>query len=182
MTIENPQHVSLNGAKFVCCREALVTRAYPDGEFADGTPKYSLAFGSQSPRPKEGDKTTIEEAFPRLRADITSREPDLNRRLKIILPRHIFDALFSLYYQAGSDELREVSDLFNARKFGLAIRKFAEYFHNAKGEESDGLARRRCLEITLAMAGDYGDIAQYPFYDGDPHKVIRQYKPFPETI
>lgn len=182
MTIALPQSVSIKGAKFICCREALVTRAYPDGEFDDGTPRFSLAFGSQTPRVKEGETITIEQAFPRLLADIASREPDVNRVLKIMLSQPQFDALFSLYYQAGWDELKAVADLFNDGTPGLATRQFAEYYRDSKGRVKEGLARRRCKEIALAENGDYGDISRFPFYDGDPHFVRRQYKPFPETL
>lgn len=179
MTVASPQQSTINLAKFVACREALVTVAYPDGTFADGSPRLSYAFGSLA---KDGDKITIEQAFPLLQADLKERAAILNRKLTVLLPQEQFDAFLSLYYQSGNKALHPVGDLFNASEWELAIAKFRDFDKNSKGVFSKGLLRRRLKEIGLAEGGNYGDISRFPFFDGDPHKVPRQMMPFPEGL
>src|SRR3712207_4650644 len=122
-----PMRVSLNGLEFIACREALVTVAYHDGKHPDGTPKWSIGFGSQTPPPKEGDTITVADAFERLKADVRSREPAVNKALTREISQHAFDALFSLYYQAGSAAMQAVADKFNSGPEIWAILEFAAW-------------------------------------------------------
>src|SRR6476659_2848064 len=100
--------LSRNGLLQLAGFEALVLTAYKDGEH------HSIGFGSNDPKLKPGDTITAKEAFTRLKADVAKREPIVNKALKVPVTQHQFDALFSLYYQGGSDGLKAVADLINA--------------------------------------------------------------------
>lgn len=172
---------SSDGAKFIACREALVTVAYIDGQHQDGTPKYSIGFGSQRGLPQPDDKITIADAFLRLREDLDDRDITIGNALKVPVEQREWDAVASLFYQSGSRALSTVSALFNKGEPVAAIYAFAQFNRN-RGEWSDGLTKRRVREMAMAIDGHYGDISQFAFFDGDPRKVIRQYMPFPEDI
>lgn len=183
MTLEVPQHVTLNGAKFVVRREAIVLVAYHDGKHEDGSLKYSIGAGSQTPTVKPGDRITLEEGFARLRADIATRELILNRLLKVRISDHAFDALFSLFYQAGTAAARGVADVFNSRGEVWAAAEFIRYNHGADKVPSEGHTIRRIREMSLVVDGNYGDLSEVLVIDGDPRNraTPRREMPFPET-
>lgn len=163
---------SWDGIKFICCREALMTHAYHDGNHKDGTPKYSIGFGSQLPAPQPDDIITTDEAFLRMIDHVQLNDRTIRRRLEVEVKQREWDALASLYYQAGNDELTAVASLFNLGLKTLAVLKFAEYHAG-----SEGLAKRRYREMKMAIDGDYSDISTYPLYYGG--SATRQAVPFP---
>jgi lysozyme len=182
MTVEAPQHVSLDGAKFVAVREALVTRAYHDGEHKDGTPKWSIGFGSQTPPPKEGDTISIEDAFDRLRDDITAREAAINKALKVPVSQGAFDALFSLYYQAGTAAMQAVAEQLNEGSPIVAAMELLRWNSGADKKPTDGHTRRRLREAIMLIDGNYGDLSKVLVFDGNPREVDSVWMPFPDLL
>lgn len=172
MTVEAPQYVDLAGLIDLVQHEAIVLVPYEDGEYKTGPrkgqKKYSIAMGSQTPEVRADDPPiTIPQAFERLRVDVDARCVDVNRRLKVSITQHQFNAIHSLYYQGGSEALNYVADLYNAGKPMAAILAHAKYRYN-KGEPSEGLAARRADEIAVARRGAYGDQTIIRVYDADP--------------
>lgn len=166
---------SWDGIKFICKREALCTVAYKDGKHDDGSPKYSIGFGSQRPLVLPGDTITIDGAFARMIAHVRDNDRDIGRRLKnTVIKQREWDALASLYYQAGVDELKAVAVLLNSGDSVWGILEFAKH-HN----DNKGLAKRRIREMAMACDGYYGDLATYFLIDGDPDTTTMQAVPFP---
>lgn len=173
---------SSNGAKFIACREALVTQSYEDGRHADGTPKYSIGFGSQRDEPKPGDTITIEAAFALLRKDLESRDAIIAKAITAPIKQQEWDAVASLFYQSGTKALRAVAELFNAGKPILALGAFMQFNSGADGKPTDGHTKRRAREMIVGIDGHYGDLSQVAFFEGDPRRVPRQFMPLPEDI
>jgi hypothetical protein len=63
---------SREGIQFIAGREALVLVAYEDGEFEDGSPRYSIGFGDNGA--KKGDKIDPKTAWKHLVANVRARE------------------------------------------------------------------------------------------------------------
>ena len=75
-------------------------------------------------------------------------------------------------FSAGSaTRVTFIADLFNAGKPDEAIWKFHEFPFGANEVWSAGHARRRAREMLVAWDGNYGDLSQIAFWDGDPKKV-----------
>lgn len=171
---------SWNGIKFICRREALVRVAYHDGDNKeDGTPRYSIGFGSQTPTVVPGDTISEEEAFLRMMSHVDKNDDVIRKKLKVDVSQWIWDAISSLFYQAGTEELDGVTEVFNTQERAFGILKFGEYYRNSAGVPSAGLATRRLHEMAMANAGFYGEIDHYIFYDGDPRIVARREMLFP---
>lgn len=174
---------SSNGAKFIACREALVTVAYPDGQHADGTPAHSYGFGSQrGGLVKAGDTITIEAAFALLRKDLESRDAIIAKAITVPIKQQEWDAVASLFYQSGTKALRTVAELFNAGKPILALGAFMQFNSGADGKPTDGHTKRRIREMIMGIDSHYGDLSQVAFFEGDPRVVIRQFMPLPASI
>lgn len=166
---------SWDGIKFICCREALVRVAYHDGDHPDGTPKYSIGFGSQTPVVVPGDTITVEEAFNRMITHIEKSDEKITERLKVAVKQYEWDAIASLYYQSGTIPFEAVVEILNRRRpSSWGIREFAHWHR-----DSDGLLGRRLEEIALARTNNYGDITTYKYFDGDPKQVQAQERAFP---
>ncbi len=181
------QTVTLDGAKAVAVREALVTHAYPDGLYKwgplKGQSKWSIGFGSQTPVPKEGEIISKAEAFKRLRNDIKSRELILNKKLKVVLSQPAFDALFSLYYQSGNESVDAVVAIWNSgtpEVFGVA--EFINWNFGENRIPTIGHTRRRIGEMHTAITGDYGNLSMVQVFAGNPREVHSTWEPFPEVI
>jgi len=172
---------SIDGAQFIACREALVSRAYVDGKHKDGRLKYSIGFGSQTNEPKEGDTITIEDAFARLKADIAERDITIRRIITAPIRQCEWDAVASLFYQSGTKALRTVGELFNAGEPIFAMAAFLQ-FNKDQGVPSKGLTKRRIREMIMGVDRYYGDLSQVAFFDGNPRTAARQYMPFPANI
>lgn len=156
---------SRKGLLFIAAREALVLSAYQDGEHM------SIGFGSNDPKLKPGDTITVKEAFERLRRDVTPRAEQVNKRLMVRVLQHEFDALFSCYYQSGTDALEEIAAAVNVKDRPSIARAYLNHDTNAKGIPLDGLLKRRARELCLHLTGEYGDIGRIPFWRGDPKKT-----------
>lgn len=183
MSVESPQHVTPRGLVFKVQREAIVTRPYPDGKFRRGPRagelKWSQGVGSQtnwrtqppSEVKPEDPPIGIPEAIKWLRFGVAARELDVNRALKVVIKPHEFDALISLYYQAGSKAMKAVAELFNAAETDaetdLAIEKFLDYRSGENGVVTRGHTKRRIREMVMGYDANYGDQSVYPFFDGD---------------
>ena len=182
MTITNPQHASIDGIKFIACREALATHAYIDGQHDDGTPKFSIGFGSQTLMPALGDVISIDDAFARLKIDINERELAVNASLAVVVSQSSFDALMSLYYQAGSDALAAVAAMFNNGPPAFAIAEFINWNFGSSRVPTEGHTKRRIREMIMALDDHYGDLTRLPFFEGNPREVPRQWMHFPEGM
>src|SRR4051812_37436633 len=119
-------NTSWNGIKFICAREALVTAAYRDGG-TDEHPKYSIGFGSQIPPVQPGDTISIEEAFSRMKEHIARNDVTIGRLLNAVVTQSVWDALASLYYQAGSLALRSVTVKVHHGPIELMVLDFANW-------------------------------------------------------
>lgn len=167
---------SWNGIKFICRREALVTVAYHDGDNRDGSPKYSIGFGSQFPQVFPGDTISIDDAFARMVRHVRDNDKTIDRLLKVPVSQSEWDAMASLYYQKGFAALKAVTDLFNARvPSSIAILELSKWHSNI-----DGLAKRRVREMAMAVDGYYGNIETYLLFDGDPRTTAHRDAPFPD--
>lgn len=175
-------NTSSNGAKFIAAREALVLVAYEDGRHADGTPKYSIGFGSQRNQPKPGDRIAVEDAFKLLRADLDARDAIIAKAITVPIKQQEWDAVASLFYQAGSKPLRAVGELFNAGKPILALGTFMQFNSGADGVPTDGHTKRRAREMIMGIDGYYGDLSQVAFFEGNPRVVERKWMPLPEVL
>jgi GH24 family phage-related lysozyme (muramidase) len=170
------------GARFIACREAVVTVAYEDGKHPDGSPKYSIGIGSQDPPPMPGDVITIAEAFDRLRTNLRSRDAMIGKAIDVDIAQCQWDAVASLYYQAGTKPLRAVAGLFNKGKPIMAMMEFARFNCGADGVPTDGHSKRRVREMILGIDSYYGDLSHVLVFEGDPRKVAPKMMPFPEGI
>lgn len=180
MTLAVPLHITRDGYIEILQREAIVLVPYPDGKFGpgprQGEPKHSQGVGSQTnwdadpPREVRADDKaiTVERAVVWLKKSVEEREQTINRLLEVEITRHQFTAIHSLFYQSGSDEMREVVGLFNKGKPYLAICAFAKFTKDSKGEDSEGLAYRRAGEIAIGAFGYYDDQTRIPVYDSLP--------------
>lgn len=154
--------VSRNGILFHGRREGLALGAYQDGKHM------SIGFGSNKPHLRQGDTITVPEAFRDLVRNIKDRENILNKMLKVDVKQHQYDALLSLLYQAGTDDLKPVVDLVNAGDIEGAAREFLEHDVNQAGDHLPGLLARRFREANLFYTGEYGDINPIPYWQGNP--------------
>jgi lysozyme len=174
--------ISPQGLAFIAKREGLVTVAYPDGRF------YSAGFGHNGPDVKPDSTISVDGAFELLARDLADREAVVNRVVKTHLKQHQFDAVLSLYYNAGYGPLAKMAELVNKRWMTKAAERFPLYCRvradNPDTEaiefvESAGLKKRRIAEQAMFQHGDYGDLSWVPFWDGDPFKTQMQRMPLP---
>lgn len=154
--------VSRNGILFHGRREGLALGAYQDGKHM------SIGFGSNKPGLRQGDTIGVPEAFKDLVQNIRDRERLLNTLLKVDVKQHQYDALSSLLYQAGRDDLEPVVALVNKGEIEEAAKEFIKHDVNAKGEHLPGLLARRFREANLFYTGEYGDINPIPYWQGNP--------------
>jgi GH24 family phage-related lysozyme (muramidase) len=155
------------GLLFIARREGLVLTAYQDGEH------HSVGFGHNDPALKPGDTISVRRAFELLKGDVRKREPNVVKALDRDVKPHEFDALFSLYYQGGSDGLQAVAEHINAGNMLKAADEFLKWDTNAKGEHLRGLLKRRRAERDIFLNADYGELTPIPFWRGDPRKTER---------
>lgn len=156
---------SRKGLLFIAAREALVLQAYQDGAHM------SIGFGSNDPGLKKGDKITVKEAFERLKKDVEARAEIVTKALTVPTQQHEFDAIFSAYYQSGTDALADITAAHNTSRYEDVVQAFLKHDTNAAGEPLKGLFKRRVREACLYVTGDYGDQSKIPYWKGDPKKT-----------
>lgn len=161
-------------------REACVTVSYADDTL--GGDARSLGFGSQSLKPKVGDTITLDQAWVLLRQDIAKRDVDIAKYLTRPVSQWEWDALASLYFQAGTDALKDVCAAYNrAHNYEHAIPalQFAQWAHGRNPVTDEGHAKRRIREMAIAEFGEYGNLSTYLVFDGNPKLVAPRAVPFP---
>jgi GH24 family phage-related lysozyme (muramidase) len=156
---------SRKGLLFIAAREALVLQAYQDGAHL------SIGFGSNDPALKPGDRITVKEAFKRLKKDVEARAEIVTKALTVPVLQHEFDAIFSAYYQSGTDALTDIAAAVNGGDKSAVAQAFLKHDTNAKGEPMPGLLKRRARELNLFLTGEYGDLDKIPYWKGDPKKT-----------
>lgn len=166
-------NISPKGIAFIAAREACVLVAYQDGEWL------SVGFGHNGPEVKPDKRITVFEAVRLLVDDVRAREPIVNHALKAEVAQHEYDALFSGYYQSGSDLLRDVAAQLNKGDRDEAMAALVSHNRNAKGDFMFGLAKRRWLELQIFAKADYGDLRFVKLYEGNPREVQFQEIEFP---
>lgn len=178
---------SWNCCKFICRREAFVSVAYRDGG-TDENPRYSIAFGNQTPIVRPGDRVDVMEGFRRQLMHLQRNDITMNNLIKVPINQFEWDATASLFYQNGSKSLRHVAALFNTGAPIWGIIEFAKWSdddaydameHHEKINE--GLAKRRVREMSLAVDGNYGDITEFAYYDGLPKETPMRWMNFPDA-
>jgi lysozyme len=158
---------SRNGLLFIAQREALVLVAYPDGR------NHAIGFGHNSSSVLSGDVVTVSEAFDLLKEDAASREPQINKWLKVPVTQPQFDALLSLYYEyglrKGGDDVRSAINFINSGDptAAEATMKACDT-DSMTGKVIPGLLVRRQAEIQLFRDGDYGPTGTVQLWRGNP--------------
>jgi lysozyme len=156
---------SRKGLLFIAAREALVLQAYQDGAHL------SIGFGSNDPALKPGDRITVKEAFKRLKKDVGARAHIVTNALTASVQQHQFDAIFSAYYQSGTDALTDIAAAHNSGDEKAVLQAFLKHDTNAKGEPMRGLLKRRIREACLYLTGDYGALDSIPYWKSDPKRT-----------
>lgn len=166
---------SYQGRCFIAAREACVLVPYGDGD------NFAIGFGHNDPAlTKDSPAITIEQAWAQFAADLVPRELVVNSTVIVPLKQHEFDALVSLYYQAGTAALRAVAiRLSTGDVQGAMVELLSHNRDHSHSEFRLGLAKRRLLEATLFQTGDYGDISMMKLWRGDPHAGPPELVPFP---
>jgi GH24 family phage-related lysozyme (muramidase) len=158
--------VSLRGILFHGCREGAVLVPYSDGDYL------SIGFGHNGPGVKADLKlSSLREAWDLLVLDIRKREPMLNKLLGDIgVLQHEYDALMSLMYQGGRDNLEAVLHWLAKGDRRGALHEWLDQDTNAKNKHLEGLEKRRVREMCIFEAEEYGDLSWVPLWvSGDPH-------------
>jgi GH24 family phage-related lysozyme (muramidase) len=132
---------SREGIQFIAGREALVLVAYEDGEFEDGSPRYSIGFGDNGAR--KGDKIDPKTAWKHLVANVRVRENIVNKYLKKPVTQHQYDAIMSAFYQGGTRNLLPLVAAVNAGQADQIPDILPALDTNRKGEHKPGLRLRR---------------------------------------
>ncbi len=164
------------GIKFTICREAIVTVAYKDGFFPDGSRRYSIGGGTLAAGPDE--VVEPEEAIRRVILHYREEvQPQINKNLKADISQDQYNALASLTYQAGNVAMRSIVALFNTVHPTLALIAFGLW-----GRGNPGLSARRIREMIMGLDGYYGDVSQYKLYRGPPHETQYEWTAFPSAV
>jgi GH24 family phage-related lysozyme (muramidase) len=172
---------SREGIQFIAGREALVLVAYEDGEFEDGSPRYSIGFGDNGAR--KGDKIDPKTAWKHLAANVRVRENIVNKYLKKPVTQHEYDAIMSAFYQGGTRNLLPLVAAVNAGQADQIPDILPSLDTNRKGEHKPGLRLRREAEAKIAKDGDYGVLSPIPMWRGDPRKTERlEYTPTADEL
>jgi lysozyme len=151
--------------------EALVLEAYHDGENDDGSPRYSLGFGSNDA--KAGDKIGPKAAWQKLVKNIRDREKIVNKHLKKPVTQQQYDAIMSAYYQGGTRNLLPLAAAVNAGEADKIPEILPLLNRNKKGEAKAGLTIRREAEAKIAKDGDYGQLFPIGMWKGNPRTTKR---------
>lgn len=167
--------VSDEGIIFIAQREACVLVAYKDGDWN------SIGFGHNGQEVRDGMEITVEEAVDLLVRDIRIREPIVNGVLDRPVTQNEFDAIFSGYYQSGSDLLRDVAVYVNRGDPDETMATLVGHNRSARGVFMFGLAKRRWLELQMFKNADYGDLSLIKVYRGNPKTTAPELIPFPAS-
>lgn len=160
------------GIRFVCRQEAFVATAYPDP-----FPRFSKGFGGLANGPNES--ITIEDAIRAVSKHVQDNDVWMNRRIRVPILQHEWDAFASFYYQNGNKQNgRDIIAMGINTGDPTWIDQLANFDMNSKGEHKPGLKRRREREIALAKNADYGDIEKYGVYAGTPLTLV-EWRAFP---
>ncbi len=157
--------LSLSGFKRICCFEAFVPVSYRDGG-TDTHPRFSWGFGGLAP----GPDATIElrRAFEFVKEHCDPIDKAFRFIFGEALHQHEWDAIISLTYQGGSPPMRAVEKRIHADDPDWA-NEFANWDKDKITRlPVKGLTWRRQTEMMLAKHADYGDIAQFKAYAGNP--------------
>ena len=161
------------GVLFKCRREGRSHGAYLDDSTGQG--RHSAGYGHQGPDVERGGIYSSEQIDAWLKEDVEAREKDLNAHLDkrgIEPTQQQYDALLSRYYQGGTDDLTAILDawpqLMQKGKRCAFNRWWLEHCRNAKGERLDGLQDRGLMELLVFWRGDYGDVNNIPYWNGNP--------------
>lgn len=94
-------HMTLRGRQRLTDREGKRLVAYRDSKGIWTIGVGHAATAGSAPIPRKGMKITAEECDRILTADLASREKRLSEALKVPVADHEFDALLSIYFNAG---------------------------------------------------------------------------------
>jgi GH24 family phage-related lysozyme (muramidase) len=161
------------GVLFKCRREGRSRGAYLDDSTGRG--RHSAGYGHQGADVEPGGIYSDEQIDAWLKADVETREADLNAHLakrKIEPTQQQYDALLSRYYQGGTDDLTAIldcwPDLMKKGQRHRFNRWWLAHCRNAKGEKLDGLQDRGLMELMVFWRGEYGDVWNVPYWNGNP--------------
>lgn len=164
---------STSGLLALIRHEAVVLTAYQDIAHV-----WTIGVGHTAsagePKPAEGMRITLPEAFHLFRNDVRRYAAEVAHAIKISLQQHEFDALVSFHYNTGAIARASLVHKLNEADFSGAAAGLLEWTR-AGGKISPGLVNRRQAEKTLFETGDYGDISQVPIYETfpGPRKIVR---------
>lgn len=146
---------------FLCEREGVELRAYPDPGSSDGYP-WTIGVGhTRGVRP--GDTCTRAQAMEWLREDVQEFEEAVERLVTAPLTQDQFDALVSFTFNVGADEDADTTPeglgdstllkKLNAGDYDGAAREFVKWNRN-DGKVMAGLTARRTAEAAM-FRGEY---------------------------
>jgi lysozyme len=171
--------ISPKGKQFIAAREAFVSVPYPDGKYKNGLPRWSQGFGG--PSTEFAQPITLEQAWNALDDKIREYEVYVARHYKGVgMTQQMFDALVSLYYQAGPGGKETLQEVMRRGDVIAAADTLLTY-NKKGGKVNAGHVKRRQQERDLFLRGIYGDLRSVNFWDTtDIRKETMQILPMPE--
>jgi hypothetical protein len=175
--------LDLLGFKLICCWEAYVSVSYPDGflDKAKTIPRFSWGFGGLAPG--DGAHCDLRQAFELVKKHTDDNNVTIGKWFGDGgITQHEWNACHSLFYQDGSLGLQTVGAAWRARDADW-VDAFARCDRSkTTGQRLKGLTKRRHAEMLAAKHGDYGDIAQFKCFDGDPKIVPIRMMDWPDYL
>lgn len=151
---------------YILRREGIVLAPYRDGNGWSVLAGHYLGDGKFPPK-GSNKEFSIQEALQQIVIDVNERAKIVNKYLKVPIKQEQFDALLTLYYQGGRDGLKAVTDIINNRDVNdpqsvlssnrEALREMLQWDTDAAGHHLEGLLKRRGLEVSMYIAGEYGE-------------------------
>ncbi len=150
------QQLSRRGAGACAAHEALYLYAYADP--GTGGDPWTAGIGHTAaagpPPVKRGDRWTMPFAFQVYRRDMGAVVRDVNRRVRVKLTQHQFDALCSFHLNTGAIGSGTVDDKLNRGDVAGALGTVLQYTR-AGGKVMPGLVTRRREEVEMFRTGRY---------------------------
>jgi lysozyme len=144
---------SARGREMIESFEGRRHTAYPDP--ATGGKPWTIGIGSTGPDVVPGLTWTDQEIDERFTADLRKFEVGINKLVTAPISQNAFDAVCSLAYNIGLQNLR-TSTLLKLLNQGRHRDAAAEFYRwsFANGQQMPGLLRRRRAEMALFVSRD----------------------------
>lgn len=148
---------SESGLDFLRGKEGFRPKAYRDGFYPDGSPRWSIGYGT----PADGPDATITrgEADKRMTARTAEIDDWITKNITAKLTQGQHDALVSFGYNLGRTNLEKIKDDINAGDVARVSERMKAFSKRRDAESGDliedaGLAARRADEADLFAGGN----------------------------